>query len=218
MPPGSDRRVGPVPCWSRSGRSAEGDADCAVQEAVDDERAVHSCGDEALRRHRVRPLSPPAPRGRPRTRRRPRPGPAARRLAAGRCHRRPPQWRRGAAGHRRRAHPPGPRRADACPEHGATQRSTAGRCWCTAPALFAGGSTTDSPSRATNRSPTASSTLKASSSTSATVTPPTPADACSAPLSSRCREPYRVARESRPCEAMRRRAARGVTCKPSGML
>ena len=69
----------------------------------------------------------------------------------------------------------------ACPEHGATLRSTAGRCWCTAPGCLRRWFTTDSPSRAPNRSPTAASTPTAIGSTSATVTPSTPAPASSAP-------------------------------------
>jgi hypothetical protein len=73
-----------------------------------------------------------------------------------------------------------------CPEHGATLRSTGGRCWCSAPGCLRRCSTTDSPNRAPNRSPTASSTPTATSSISATVTRSTPAPASSAPRSSRC--------------------------------
>ena len=122
----------------------------------------------------------------------PRPGSAARRLAAGRRRRRSAQRRRGAAGHRRRAHQtggPADRRLSCAVGRLPRARSDAAvhrRALLVhrprlPPPVAA------QPRRAVRRtrSPTASSTPTAISSTSATVTPPTHAPASSAPRSSR---------------------------------
>ena len=157
----------------------------------DHPRSVDDTGPGSGTGRRGRRPVPPAPRSRSRTRRRPRPrpGPPARRLAAGRRRRRSAQRRRGAAGHRRRARPPG-RPGGPTPVRcrGAPARSTARRCGpprgaagAPPPAASAGGSMTDSPSRAPNRSPTASSMPRVIGSISAKVTPTTPAPASSAP-------------------------------------
>src|SRR3954452_4403577 len=57
-----------------------------------------------------------------------------------------------------------------CPEHGATLSSSGGVAGAPRPVAFGVGITTDSASRAPNRSPTVSSMPKATISTSATVT------------------------------------------------